>query len=114
MTSASADSDLLMLIVSFNLSLFSPAPEVANLSLPAKSTAECEPYTPLCSFNVPRFSIASHFSSVRGLNPLTLRVKTEWERDDRSFISVAATARRLRALSSNVDTCLALLSGTAF
>lgn len=46
-TSASADSDLLMLIVSFNRSLFSPAPEVVSLSLPAKSTAEYEHYTRL-------------------------------------------------------------------
>jgi hypothetical protein len=61
----------------------------------------------------PRLSIASHFSSVRGLNPFTLRVKTECDRDDRSFIKVAATALLDLAFSRSVDTCRELLKGTA-
>ena len=38
MTSASAESDLLILIVSFSRTLFSPAPDESSLSDPAKST----------------------------------------------------------------------------
>ena len=56
------------------------------------------------SERLPRLSMASHFSSVRGFVPRTLSVKTEWDRDERSFMSVAATARRDRARSSKVDT----------
>lgn len=62
--------------------------------------------------SLPRLSIASHFSSVKGLTPLTLSVKTECERDDRSFIRVAATARLELARSSSVATDRGLLSGT--
>lgn len=62
--------------------------------------------------SLPRLSIASLRSSVSGLIPLTLSVKTECDRDDRSFMSVAATARRDRALSSSVATERGLLSGT--
>jgi hypothetical protein len=57
-------------------------------------------------------SIASHRSSVRGLTPFTLRVKTEWDREERSFMRVAATARLEEARSSKVATDRGLLSGT--
>lgn len=103
-----------MLMVSLSRSLFSPAPEVASRSDPAKSTEliSLSPYHACRNNTLPKFSIASHFSSVRGLTPFTLRVKTECERDDRSFIRVAATARRDRARSSRVATERGLLSGT--
>lgn len=97
MTSARAESDLLMLIVSFSLSLFSPAPDVASRSLPARST---------------RLRVPSQLSPVSELKPLTLRAKTECDRDERSFMSVAATARRPRARSSRTETWRELDSGT--
>lgn len=102
-----------MLIVSFSRSLFSPAPELINRSLPAKSTAEDVSRVLIRDQeHLPRLSIASHLSSVSGLTPRILSVKTECDREDRSFINVAATARRERARSSNVETCRGLLNGT--
>jgi hypothetical protein len=101
-----------MLIVSLSRSLLSPAPEDASRSDPAKSTAHQLISSQDEQGSLPRLSIASHFSSVRGLTPLTLRVKTEWDREERSFIRVAATARLELALSSNVDTDRGLLRGT--
>jgi hypothetical protein len=62
--------------------------------------------------DVPRLSIASHLSSVSGFTPLTLSVKTECDREERSFIKVAATARRELARSRRVATDRGLLSGT--
>jgi hypothetical protein len=59
-------------------------------------------------------SIASHRSSVKGFTPFTLSVKTEWDREERSFMSVAATARLEEARSSRVATDRGLLSGTGY
>lgn len=42
----------------------------------------------------------SHDSPVRLLEPMTRSEKTECDRDERSFMRVAATARRVFALSS--------------
>ena len=112
MTSASAERDLLILIVSFNRSLLSPAPDEASRSDPARSTTSLDQIPFFEESDVPRLSIASHLSSVSGFTPLTLRVKTECDRDDRSFIRVAATARRELARSSRVATDRGLLSGT--
>jgi len=64
--------------------------------------------------DIPRLSIASHRSSVNGFTPFTLRVKTEWDREERSFMSVAATARLEEARSSRVATDRGLLSGTGY
>jgi hypothetical protein len=89
MTSARAERLLLMLIVSLSRSLLSPAPDEARRSDPARST---------------RLRTPSHDSPVRLLDPMTRSEKTECERDERSFISVAATARRVLALSSRPRT----------
>ena len=48
---------------------------------------------------------AEHDSPVWSLVPNTRSVNTEWERDERSFINVAATLRRDCATNSSEATC---------
>jgi hypothetical protein len=79
MTSPSALKLLLMLCVSFNRSLSPAAPLELRRSLPAKST---------------RLRLPSQVSPVCVFVPEIRSVKTEWEREERSFMSVAATVRR--------------------
>lgn len=79
MTSPSALKLLLMLCVSFSRSLSPAAPLELRRSLPAKST---------------RFRLPSQLSPVCVFVPDSRSVKTECEREERSFISVAATVRR--------------------
>jgi len=85
-TSPSALKLLLIFCVSRTRSLSAPFAKLTfNLSLPARST---------------RFKLPSHRSPVPAhpstptLTPLMRKVKTECEREDRSFINVAATLRR--------------------
>jgi len=102
-----------MWMVSFNRSLFVPAPDESRRSLPARSTErQLTGFWLEGRLNPPKFSMASQLSWVKGFAPLTLSVKTECERDERSFMSVAATARRDRAFSRSVETWWGLLRGT--
>ena len=79
MTSPNALRLRLMFWVSFRRSLSPAAPLEFSRSLPARST---------------RLRLPSHRSPVCSLHPEMRRVKTECDRDERSFISVAATVRR--------------------
>lgn len=98
-TSPSALKLLLILCVSLNRSLSLPAPLFSNLSLPAKST---------------RFSVPSHVSPVCPFSPDMRNVKTECEREDRSFMSVLATVRRDWAMERRERTCEGERRGTTF
>ena len=98
-TSPSALRLLLMFCVSRRRSLSPAAPLFSNRSLPAKST---------------RFRLPSHASPVSVFCPRIRSVNTECDRDERSFISVAATVRRDCASESSVRTCAAVASGTTF
>lgn len=80
----------LMFWVSFSLSLSLPAPLEFSRSDPARST---------------RLSDPSQVSWVKGFEPLMRNVKTECEREERSFMSVAATVRRDCARRSRDRTC---------
>ena len=103
-TSPKALKLLLMLCVSLSLSLSLLHPPVPNpfpkltliLSLPAKST---------------RFKQPSQFSPVLAFVPLMRSVKTEWEREERSFMRVAATERRDCATARRERTLLGLCKG---
>ena len=96
-TSPSALKLLLMFCVSLTLSLSAPFAKLTlSLSLPAKST---------------RFKLPSQRSPVPGhpsmptLIPLMRSVNTECEREERSFMSVAATLRRDWATARRARTC---------
>mmetsp|Transcript_6586 Transcript_6586/g.26868 ORF Transcript_6586/g.26868 Transcript_6586/m.26868 type:complete len:208 (+) Transcript_6586:237-860(+) len=84
MTSPSAASDLLMCAVSFARSPV--APDLESLSEPAKSM---------------RLSTPSTSSSVAAHAPWMRSVKTQCERDERSFIAVLPMERALSARSSS-------------
>ena len=96
MTSPSALRLLLMFCVSRSLSLSLPAPLVFSRSLPARST---------------RFSAPSHVCPVCALVPRMRSVNTECERDERSFMSVAATVRREFASASRERTSAGVRRG---
>src|SRR6266850_884621 len=96
MTSPSALRLLLIFCVSRRRSLSFPAPLALSRSLPARST---------------RFSAPSHTWPVCVLVPRMRSVKTECEREERSFISVAATVRREFAVASRERTCAGERSG---
>lgn len=104
-TSPRALKLLLMLCVSFSLSLSVTLPAVPNpdpkltliLSLPARST---------------KFKHPSHVSPVLVFVPLIRKVNTECERDDRSFIRVAATDLRDWAVKRRDRTWLGDCRGT--
>lgn len=97
-TSASADKLLLIACVSFNRVGSEPAPDEDSLSLPARST---------------RFSTPEQLSFVIAFRPVSRSENTEWEREERSFISVAATARRFLAFASRECTSSGRFNGTA-
>jgi hypothetical protein len=84
MTSPSALKLLLIFCVSRRRSLCFPAPLAFNRSLPARST---------------RFSAPSHTWPVCVFVPRMRSVNTECEREERSFIRVAATMRREFAIA---------------
>lgn len=97
MTSPRALRLLFILCVSRTRSLSAPFAKLTfKRSLPARST---------------RFKLPSHRSPVPGqpamptLTPLMRSVKTECERDERSFIIVAATLRRDWAIARSERTC---------
>lgn len=96
-TSPSALKLLLIFCVSLTLSLSAPFAKLTlSLSLPARST---------------RFKLPSQRSPVPGhpsmptLTPLMRSVNTECEREERSFMSVAATLRRDWATARRERTC---------
>jgi hypothetical protein len=89
-TSPSALRLRLMFCVSRRRAGSAPAPLALRRSLPARST---------------RFRLASQRSPVRAFVPATRSVNTLCERDERSFISVAATLRRPCARASSARTC---------
>jgi len=61
-----------------------------------------------------RFKQPSHASPVILFTPLTRNVKTECDREERSFIQVVATARRDCACWRSEATWLGPVSGTAY
>lgn len=89
MTSPRALRLRLMFWVSFRRSLCPAAPLEFKRSLPARST---------------RLRLPSHRSPVCSLHPEIRRVKTECDREERSFISVAATVRREFASRKSAET----------
>jgi hypothetical protein len=97
-TSPNALKLRLILCVSLSRSLSLPAPLEFSRSDPARSTRLSEP---------------SHVSLVSGFEPLMRSVKTECEREERSFMSVAATVRRDCARKSSERTCEGDSRGTA-
>lgn len=97
MTSPNALKLRLMFWVSFRRSLSPAAPLEFKRSLPARST---------------RLRLPSHRSPVCSLQPKIRRVKTECDRDERSFISVAATARREFACRRSTLTSRGVHKGT--
>jgi hypothetical protein len=96
MTSPSALKLRLMFCVSFKRSLCPAAPLEFKRSLPARST---------------RLRLPSHRSPVCSLHPEIRSVNTECDRDERSFISVAATVRREFASRRIADTSRGVRSG---
>ena len=89
MTSPRALKLLFILCVSRSRSLWFPAPLAFNRSLPARST---------------RFSAPSHAWPVCVFVPRMRSVNTECEREERSFIRVAATMRREFAIARSERT----------
>ena len=118
MTSPRALRLLLIAWVSLRRSLSFAAPLDESLSDPAKS------YTP--SFRqhqgekgkekerTTRFKQPSHASPVIRFVPFTRNVKTECDREERSFIQVVATARRDCACWRSEATWLGPVSGTVY
>lgn len=97
-TSPNALKLLLIACVSFSLSRSFAAPLELRRSLPARST---------------KFSEPEHDSPVWVLWPVTRRVKTLCDREERSFMSVAATVRRFCARWRRAWTWEGELSGTS-